>query len=199
MKNIFYPVQTFMKACDQTETGFTKQSDLYLNLITEEFIHETLKEYDRKNLVGIADGIADSIWVVAGFLISLDMDLHEIMRVCNINEKYWSKANDSDHEIHDALIMYAELRNEYKTGNTSNNTRELLIKQYATKLITSLLGLANSLNIPIEAVYDEVARSNMSKISANGKVIKNEFGKVQKPESFSPPDIERILKEKQIL
>lgn len=54
-------------------------------------------------------------------------------------------------------------------------------------------GLEHSLNIPQQEVWDEVARSNLSKISSSGKVIKREDGKVLKPDTYSPPDIKTII------
>ena len=54
-------------------------------------------------------------------------------------------------------------------------------------------GLEHSLNIPQQEVWDEVSRSNLSKISSNGKVVKREDGKVLKPDTYSPPDIKTIL------
>lgn len=54
-------------------------------------------------------------------------------------------------------------------------------------------GLEHSLNIPQQEVWDEVSRSNLSKISSNGKVLKREDGKVLKPDTYSPPDIKNIL------
>lgn len=40
-------VKVFMDACDQTETGFKKQADLYFRLIREEF-DELVKAYFEK-------------------------------------------------------------------------------------------------------------------------------------------------------
>jgi predicted HAD superfamily Cof-like phosphohydrolase len=54
-------------------------------------------------------------------------------------------------------------------------------------------GLEHTLKIPQQEVWDEVARSNLSKISLNGKVLKREDGKVLKPDTYSPPDIKSIL------
>jgi len=54
-------------------------------------------------------------------------------------------------------------------------------------------GLEHSLNLPQQEVWDEVSRSNLSKISPNGKVLKREDGKVLKPDTYSPPDIKTIL------
>jgi len=54
-------------------------------------------------------------------------------------------------------------------------------------------GLEYTLGLPQQKIWDEVARSNLSKISANGKVLKREDGKVMKPDTYSPPDIKSIL------
>ena len=53
-------------------------------------------------------------------------------------------------------------------------------------------GLEHSLGIPQQAVWNEVARSNMSKI-VDGKLIKREDGKVLKPDTFIPPNIKNVL------
>ena len=57
-----------------------------------------------------------------------------------------------------------------------------------------LQGLALSAGIPMQQVWDEIARSNLAKIdSVTGKVLKRADGKVQKPEGWTPPDIESII------
>lgn len=113
-------VKVFMEACDQTETGFGKQSDLYFDLITEEW-NELVTAYREKDMVEIADACADLKWVIEG--------------------------------------------------------------------------LEHTLKIPQQKVWDEVSRSNLSKISPNGKVLKREDGKVMKPEGWSAPDIKKILEQ----
>lgn len=55
-------------------------------------------------------------------------------------------------------------------------------------------GLEHTLNLPQQEIWDEVARSNLAKISPNGKVLKREDGKVLKPDGWTPPDIKSILK-----
>lgn len=59
-------------------------------------------------------------------------------------------------------------------------------------LIWVIEGLCHSLGIPLQKVWDEVARSNMSKC-INGILVKREDGKVLKPDTYSPPDIKSIL------
>lgn len=45
----------------------------------------------------------------------------------------------------------------------------------------------------IEEVFDEIQRSNMSKLGANGEPIYREDGKVMKGPNYFKPDIEGIL------
>lgn len=200
-------VKNFMIAGDQTLVGYTEQSDLYMNLITEELIHELLKEYDRKNLVGIADGIADSIVVVEGFCHSLGLDLEKIWgftheySIDTYDRECMNKYISGNEYITQILEDYVSLRYTYYDYYTNKNdiyyTNGNDIQEYSKKIsyiFRNLLGLSLYLNLPIQEIWDEVARSNNSKISENGKVLKNEFGKIQKPSSFSPADIESILK-----
>jgi predicted HAD superfamily Cof-like phosphohydrolase len=60
-------------------------------------------------------------------------------------------------------------------------------------LIWVIEGFCHTMGIPLQKVWDEVARSNMSKIAPCGKVLKRADGKVQKPDTYSPPDIESII------
>jgi len=47
----------------------------------------------------------------------------------------------------------------------------------------------------VEGAWNEVARSNLSKINPEtGKVIKREDGKVLKPEGWTPPSLEQFTK-----
>ena len=48
----------------------------------------------------------------------------------------------------------------------------------------------------IEEVFNEIQRSNMSKLGADGKPIYREDGKVLKGPNYFRPDIESILKSK---
>ena len=47
----------------------------------------------------------------------------------------------------------------------------------------------------VEGAWKEVARSNLAKINPEtGKVIKNENGKVMKPDGWTPPQLEQFIK-----
>ena len=47
----------------------------------------------------------------------------------------------------------------------------------------------------IEEIYDEIQKSNMSKLGSDGKPIYREDGKVLKGPHYFKPNIEKILKE----
>ena len=54
--------------------------------------------------------------------------------------------------------------------------------------------LKHGLQHKIEEVYDEIHRSNMSKLDENGKPIFREDGKILKSNLYFKPEINKILK-----
>jgi predicted HAD superfamily Cof-like phosphohydrolase len=54
--------------------------------------------------------------------------------------------------------------------------------------------LEHGLQHKIEAVFDEIQRSNMSKLGSDGKPIYREDGKVMKGPNYFKPNFEAILK-----
>jgi predicted HAD superfamily Cof-like phosphohydrolase len=60
-------------------------------------------------------------------------------------------------------------------------------------LLYVVLGAANAYGVDIEPFFDEVHRSNMTKLWPDGTVHKDAYGKVLKPPTYSPANIERIL------
>jgi predicted HAD superfamily Cof-like phosphohydrolase len=53
--------------------------------------------------------------------------------------------------------------------------------------------IAHGLQYKIEEVFDEIHRSNMSKLDENGKPIYREDGKIMKSNKYFLPDIKSIL------
>jgi predicted HAD superfamily Cof-like phosphohydrolase len=54
--------------------------------------------------------------------------------------------------------------------------------------------IEHGLQYKIEAVFEEIQRSNMSKLGADGKPIYREDGKVMKGPNYFKPDFEKILR-----
>ena len=114
-------VEDFMSAGDQLiNKELSLQGDqqkLYMNLITEEY-KETLEAFENNDLVEVADGLADMVWVI--------------------------------------------------------------------------MGMCSSCGIKFNKVWEEVRSSNMSKF-VDGKAVKNDAGKIMKPDTYFKPNLKKVL------
>lgn len=52
---------------------------------------------------------------------------------------------------------------------------------------------ANSMGLPVDELFAEVQKSNLSKLDESGKPIKREDGKILKGPNFVEPDLKTIL------
>lgn len=61
-------------------------------------------------------------------------------------------------------------------------------------MIWVILGFCYMKGYDVQGAWNEVARSNLSKINQEtGKVIKRADGKVLKPEGWTPPDLKQFV------
>ena len=58
----------------------------------------------------------------------------------------------------------------------------------------SLMGLVMHLALILDKCFDEVQKSNMSKLSAEGKPIYNDKGKSNEGPNYFKPDLKKFLK-----
>jgi predicted HAD superfamily Cof-like phosphohydrolase len=114
-------------------------------------------------------------------------DVLDFMRACEQTRNDWPQA-----QLYMRLVIeeYTELCNAFEA-------RDLVeIADACADLKWVIEGLEHSLGIPNQAVWDEVNRSNRSKF-VNGKLTKDSTtGKVLKPDTYSPPNIKTILKDR---
>lgn len=54
-------------------------------------------------------------------------------------------------------------------------------------------GASCTLGLPVQPGHDEVHRSNLTKVSPDGTVKKNEFGKIVKPHTFSKANLKTVV------
>jgi len=89
-------------------------------------------------------------------------------------------------------LLQEEL-DEYKWATRHHDLVE--IADALTDLLYVLLGtvVSHGLQDYAEPLFDEVHRSNMSKLDANGKPIHRDDGKVLKSQQFRAPDIQGVL------
>lgn len=83
--------------------------------------------------------------------------------------------------------------NEYLEGEANDDLVE--IADALADIIYIAYGTGVSYGLPMDAIFNEVHRSNMSKLDPEtGKPIYREDGKVLKGALYSPPDIEGVIK-----
>lgn len=58
-----------------------------------------------------------------------------------------------------------------------------------------VIGAAVALDLPWEELWNEVQRSNMAKVQADGTIHRREDGKILKPADWIPPDLFSIILE----
>jgi predicted HAD superfamily Cof-like phosphohydrolase len=62
-----------------------------------------------------------------------------------------------------------------------------------TDILYVTYGAGHAFGIDLDKCFNEVQRSNMSKLGADGKPIYNENGKVMKGPNYSKPDMSKLL------
>ena len=112
-------------------------------------------------------------------------DVKVFMDACDQNERGFGSQSDL------YLRLVKEEFDELLEAYTNKDLIE--IADACADLKWVIEGLEHTLDIPNQEVWFEVGRSNLSKISENGKVLKREDGKVLKPDTYSPPDIEKVF------
>ena len=64
-----------------------------------------------------------------------------------------------------------------------------------TDILYVLLGTAHAYGLgdKLQAAFNEVHRSNMTKVMPEGKVMKREDGKIIKPDAYEPPNLQKYM------
>lgn len=103
---------------------------------------------------------------------------------------YLNLCREEDKELFDAFHgLHAVAPND-------DVTRKHLKAEVLDGIVDSIwvrIGLALAMGLPVVDGWDELARSNLAKILPDGTVLRNEHGKVMKPEGWTPPDLHGVL------
>jgi predicted HAD superfamily Cof-like phosphohydrolase len=107
-------------------------------------------------------------------------------------QKVNTKPSLEDHKTR--MLRLNLILEEYKELEDAVVEQDLVsIADALTDLLYVVYGSGHAFGIDLDACFTEVHRSNMSKLDANGQVIRREDGKVMKSELYSPPDLKPIL------
>ena len=142
------------------------------------------------DIVAIADGLCDLLYVVAGCAVVAGIP--EIV-LPGIVGKYKSKSPEEAQFVHIAAVTSGVFT---LNGQIENN----LPSHWKSRIEYVMLiceRIANYYDIPLKQCFEEVQRSNMSKLGPGGKPLYHtngpKKGKVKKGPNYSPPDLEQFL------
>ena len=118
----------------------------------------------------------------------------EFHNAFRLNVEYKPKSDISTEITELRYNLMKEENEEYLQAVKSNDLIE--IGDALGDMLYILCGtiISHGFQNKIEAIFDEIQRSNMSKLGADGKPIYREDGKVLKGPNYFKPDIEKILK-----
>ena len=90
------------------------------------------------------------------------------------------------------ISLINEELDEFKEAIKNNDLKEAA--DALTDILYVTYGAGHAFGINLDKCFDEVQRSNMSKLGEDGKPIYNEFGKVMKGPKYFKPDLSKFLK-----
>lgn len=118
-------------------------------------------------------------------------EFHEVFKIGNANKM--TLVDEANYTLRYNLLK--EENEEYLEACKRGDLIEIADALGDLLYITYGTILKHGLQHKIEEVFDEIHRSNMSKLDENGKPIFREDGKVLKSNLYFRPDIKRILEE----
>ena len=103
------------------------------------------------------------------------------------------KAGLSTEKINELRIsLVNEELEEFKEAIKSNDLKE--VADALTDILYVTYGAGHAFGINLDKCFEEVQKSNMSKLSEDGEPIYNEAGKVMKGPKYFKPDLNKFLK-----
>ena len=87
--------------------------------------------------------------------------------------------------------LIAEELDELRAAIADQNIIE--VADALTDLLYVVYGAGHAFGIDLDQTFNEVHRSNMSKLGEDGKPIRREDGKVLKGPNYTPPDLGNLL------
>ena len=104
-----------------------------------------------------------------------------------------SKAEKKKEKIE--KLRYELIKEELEELNQAIKEKDLKeVADALTDILYVTYGAGHAFGIDLDECFDEVQRSNMSKLGSDGKPIYDESGKVMKGPNYFKPDLSKFLK-----
>ena len=93
------------------------------------------------------------------------------------------------------MLRYNLIKEELEELKEAMNNKDLLeVADALTDILYVTYGAGHAFGIDLDACFDEVQNSNMSKLGSDGKPIYNDQGKVMKGPNYFKPDLSKYIK-----
>ncbi|MBC8307521.1 MAG: nucleoside triphosphate pyrophosphohydrolase family protein [Pelagibacterales bacterium] len=104
-----------------------------------------------------------------------------------------TKSSLSTNKINELRInLINEELEELKEAIKNNDLKETI--GALTDILYVAYGAGHAFGVNLDECFDEIQKSNMSKLGEDGKPIYNEAGKVMKGPNYFKPDLSKFLK-----
>ena len=104
-----------------------------------------------------------------------------------------NKPSLSSEKINSLRInLIEEELEEFKQAIKNKDLKEAI--DALTDILYVTYGAGHAFGVNLDQCFEEVQKSNMSKLSKDGKPIYNQHGKVMKGPSYFKPDLSRFIK-----
>ena len=93
------------------------------------------------------------------------------------------------------MLRYNLIREELDEFKQALDNNDLLeVADALTDILYVTYGAGHAFGINLDACFEEVQNSNMSKLGTDGKPIYNDQGKVMKGPNYFKPDLSKFIK-----
>lgn len=117
----------------------------------------------------------------------------------NVTSMCAAFGQDVHHELHEPSakvrgLRIALLTEEYKEYLNAEQGRDIVeIADALGDMTVIIYGTAAAYGINLDSVVAEIHRSNMTKLDADGNVIRRADGKIMKPDTYEPPQLAELI------
>ena len=123
-------------------------------------------------------------------------DMSNFNKVKAFMNTYGQDVNEKASFPEDAVVqlrvdLIEEELHELKEAIKNNDLVE--VADALTDILYVTYGAGHSFGVDLDKCFDEVQRSNMSKLGKDGNPIYNDSGKVMKGPNYSAPDLKKII------
>lgn len=107
----------------------------------------------------------------------------------NYNDEKAELPDAEERELRRSLMKeeYSEYVEAEQNDDLENIAKEL------SDIVYIAYGTAVSYGISLDKIFEEVHRSNMSKVNPDGTITRRADGKILKPDTYTAPDLTKFL------